>query len=264
MPPSGPLLLVALGVVLQRPRPRLAKGLLGAGLVTLYAASLPLTAEGLCSLQQRFTPRPVEEVAAEAKARGATLIVVLAGGLHRGAAEYGADYQLNAFTLVRLRFAAKLARSLDLPVLVSGGLGLGDPPGPREAELMARVLEDEWQLGVTLHRETRSQSTWGNAFATAARLADLEIDRRRPVVLVTHALHMARAVQVFRYAGLEPLPAPTAAFEASPDPMDWRDWLPQVGALGRVNYALHEILGQGFYALRHTAGVGINPRDLRP
>ncbi|MCB1822334.1 MAG: YdcF family protein, partial [Candidatus Competibacteraceae bacterium] len=85
LPPSGPLLISLLGLLLWRWRQRLASMLLIIGTVSGYLCSIPVTA-GLLSYSLQTEPvlneyfLPLHKIGA---------IVVLGGGLHKDAPEYG-------------------------------------------------------------------------------------------------------------------------------------------------------------------------------
>ena len=108
----------------------------------------------------------------------------------------------------RLRYAARLAKTSALPVLISGGLHYGRPPS--EAALMANALLD---FGVpTRWQEGLSRTTWENATLSAPQLREAGVRR---VVLVTQAWHMQRARWSFERQGFEVIPAPVG-FSAGP------------------------------------------------
>ena len=70
----------------------------------------------------------------------AQAIVIVAGGRHRNAPEYGGE-TVNPLTLERLRYGARLARASGLPILLSGGAPSG---GTAEALLMRDALERDF------------------------------------------------------------------------------------------------------------------------
>jgi len=69
-----------------------------------------------------------------------------------------------------------------------------------------------------------------------------------PFVLVTSALHMPRAMRVFRKAGLDPVPYPVDFLTIGYS--GWTGWLPSVDNLWSVNVALREYLAIVFYMVR--------------
>ncbi len=238
--PPGMSLLLLLGALLFWRVRRLALSLLVVALTTLYAASLPITAQWLIgSLEHRFPP-----IAADAtQTRGAGAIVVLGAGRYPDAPEYGGD-TVSSLELVRLRYAARLQRRTGLPLLVTGGSTMSQ--AIPEAQLMQRALRED--LGIAdSWTEERSHTTAENARFSAEVLAQKGVHR---VFLVTHALHMPRAVAVFRRTGLEVVPAPTAFHRPHPMDRGITAWLPRIDALRRTDQALHEYIGMLWYDLR--------------
>jgi uncharacterized SAM-binding protein YcdF (DUF218 family) len=240
LPPSGFILLSLLGIALLRRRQKLGLRLLVAGVLLNYLFSIPQTANTLNWLVQRHEPVTVPQLLAARP----DAIVVLAGGRYRRAPEYGDD-TVHLRTLGRLRYGAWLARQTSLPLLVSGGLAC-DECNRSEAALMRQVLEEEFGLTGVLIEDT-SQTTWENAFHTAALLQPRGI---RTIALVTNAAHTMRAVAAFQRAGFQVIPAPTLFFERSFEPLDPYSWIPSKEAVSQIYYDLHELLGHLWYSLR--------------
>src|SRR5664279_6057804 len=166
LPPSGPLLLSALGLSIQRRFPQTGRFLAWIGVLTLIALSLPVVAT---FLQRSLSNSPVFD---PVSASGAGAIVILGGGVQRDAVEYGGD-TLGHLTLERVRYGARIARQLGLPVLVSGGSVLG---GTAEATLMRDALEHEYNVHVRW-AEVRSRTTHENALESAEVLRAAGISR---------------------------------------------------------------------------------------
>jgi uncharacterized SAM-binding protein YcdF (DUF218 family) len=77
-------------------------------------------------------------------------------------------------------------------------------------------------------------------------LRDAGIDR---VLLVTDAIHMSRAMQIFSVTGLSPVRAPTDF--VSRKSLSAQDFIPHPRFLKQSHYALHEWIGMLWYRLRH-------------
>ena len=239
LPPGLIVALLLAALALWRFR-RTARWLLVSTLAILYFASIPATAEWLIeSLQRRF-----DAIAPDSsQTRGAGAIVVLGAGRYPDAPEYGGD-TVSRLALERLRYAAALHRRTGLPILVTGGATMGEPVP--EAKLMQQTLVTEFGIEA-VWAEQRSRTTAENARFSADALAQRGVYR---VLLVTHALHMARAEGVFRRAGLDVVPAPTGFHRPHPMDRGATAWLPRIDALRRTNQALHEYLGMLWYYLR--------------
>jgi uncharacterized SAM-binding protein YcdF (DUF218 family) len=233
LPPLNGLLPVGLGWLLWRRRPRLARGLVGGGVLLLLVLSLPVVGNALLRTLES------EPVGAEAL-RQAQAIVVLGGGRYRQAPEYGGDTVAEG-TLVRLRYAARLQRETGLPLLVSGGRP--DGGGSSEADAMREVLVRDFGVAVRWV-EGGSNDTRQNALHSAELLGRDGVSR---VLLVTHAWHMPRATRSFEAAGIAVTPAPTAFHRGPLTPLDF---VPRPEGIANSRYALHEWIGLVWYALR--------------
>jgi uncharacterized SAM-binding protein YcdF (DUF218 family) len=226
LPPTGPLLLALLGLVLWRRSPRLGAGLAWTGVLSLLVLSLPAVASLL--IRSLDIASPFER----SRAEQAQAIVILGGGTRRDAPDYGGD-TLATLTLERVRYGARIARLTDLPVLVTGGSTYG---GTTEAELMQEALQHEFGVPVRW-AENRSRTTHENAQYSAALLRAAGIGR---VVHVAHAVDMRRARAEFAAARIHTVPAATGI--PSREPMRAIDYLPGMGGLQGSYYALYEIL----------------------
>jgi uncharacterized SAM-binding protein YcdF (DUF218 family) len=102
---------------------------------------------------------------------------------------------------------------------------------------MKRFLERQFRVPVTWV-ESASRDTHENAVFTHRMLHPNGIRR---IVLVTSSSHMRRAVQEFRAAGFDVIPAP--ADFARRDEFDLFAYVPRTDALTRSQEALHELLG---------------------
>lgn len=238
--PPGLIVALLLAALLAWRLRRLARTLVLLALAILYLASIPASANWLVdSLEQRH-----RAVAPDARqTRGAGAIVVLGAGRYPDAPEYGGD-TVSARALVRLRYAASLHRRTGLPILVTGGAAMGQPVP--EAQLLQQTLAQDFAI-TDVWTESRSRTTAENARLSAAVLAQHGVTR---VLLVTHALHMARAEAVFRRAGVDVIAAPTAFHRRHPLDRGVSAWLPRIDALRRTSQALHEYLGMLWYGLR--------------
>jgi uncharacterized SAM-binding protein YcdF (DUF218 family) len=134
----------------------------------------------------------------------------------------------------RVREAARRAKSSGLPVIVTGGKL--QPDEPAVAELMAASFADR---GIAVLVENRAKDTCENLRygAAVAREAGLE----GPLLVVTNAWHMRRAMIAAELTGVAALPAPLP-LEALPR-VSLRAFLPAARAWNESYWALHEWLG---------------------
>ena len=227
LPPTGPLLLAALGLGTQRRLPRIGRAIAFAGVSLLLVLSMPAVAVLLLRAVDSSPPLDLE------RAKGAQAIVILGGGTRHNAAEYGGD-TLGRLTLERVRYGARVARLTGLPVLVSGGSPSG---GESEAKLMRDALEHEFAIPVRW-AEDRSRNTHENAVRSAEILRAAGIHR---VVLVGHGFDMPRAAAEFADEGIETIKAPTGIPIWDPDaPLMF---VPSLAGLEGSYFALYEFLG---------------------
>ena len=228
LPPAGPLLLAALGLLLMRRRPRLGKSLAWSGIVLLWLLSTPVVTRSLLATLEDVPPLD------PALAGRAQAIVVLGGGSYLAAPEYGGD-TVSRWSLERIRYAARLQRQTGLPILVSGGAPLGGRP---EGRSMQASLEQEFGAKVRWVEEA-SADTRENARFSAPLLREAGATR---VLLVTHAWHMRRAQAAFAAEAIETTAAATGYETASPfTPLDI---LPGPGGAWAGRIALSELLGR--------------------
>ena len=241
LPPTSLLLLALVGLAINSKHRSLSIKLMSIAIGLLLLLSLPLVANYLMGTQEQY--QALEE--AEVLASNAQIVVVLGGGSRANAYEYENSVTVQTGVLERLRYTARVARLTELPILVSGGNVL-DQNLPSEASLMAEVMRVDFHTTVDF-LEHKSRNTAENAQYSFALLAPLGIDR---IILVTHAIHMRRAVERFKWAGFDVLPAPTY-FMANTEPLKLLDFIPSAEALQNNHMILHELLGRYWYRLRY-------------
>jgi uncharacterized SAM-binding protein YcdF (DUF218 family) len=235
LPPTGPLLMVLLGLwMTRRQQLRLRKGGITLAVISvllLLLLSIPFVSRALVAPLEPYPPMAASQL------RQVQAIVILGGGTYHGAPEYGGD-TVGGATLERIRYGAYLARQSNLPLLVTGGAPNG---GRAEAVLMAETLEREFGVKVRWV-ESLSRDTNENAVFSAPLL---KIDGVKRIALISHCLHLPRSISLFEKQGLEVVPAPTG-FSTRPPSMI-ANLLPN--GLGRSSAALHEYLGILFNVL---------------
>jgi len=224
LPPMGLVWLAILSLLLLRRWPRTSIAALWLSLLSLLALSLPIVASGLLAA--------INSPALDTKTpKSAQAVMILGGGLRRATQEYGDT--LSSHALERVRYGAKLAKELQLPVLVTGGQVYGGTP---EADVMASVLR-EFDL-TARWVENRARHTRENTIFSQAMLKQ---DGVRRVLIVTHDYHMRRAMAHCEAAGLDCLPAPVTSRSNVGD--SWVEQLPNIGALRDSSLYIHEIAG---------------------
>lgn len=239
LPPVGLILLALVGVAFYKRKAGLRVATVS--LLMLLILSLPIVVNKLAQYWECYSalqPERVEPFLPQA-------IVVIGGGLEHAASEYRSEWTIKSGTLVRLRYAAKLARETGLPILVSGGRTLASQD-VSEAQVMASVLQEEFIIP-NVWQEAESQNTAENARLSRDFLRQRGIER---IILVTQAYHMPRAESEFRKVGFQVLPAPTA-FIGREVRHSLFDWIPSVRSFEHVFLLTHESIGMLWYRLRY-------------
>lgn len=172
------------------------------------------------------------------------LIVVLGGGVISNTPLDNIG-ELSDQSLQRIYNSYILYKNLGYPMVVTGGK-LPETDNLPEAFKMKEVLI---KLGVPpadIYIESNARNTEENAKYTADVIENLGINK---VYLVTSAIHMKRAVKVFKNnISVELIPVPVN-YMISRNNISWYDFLPKIEFLKATSAAWHEILGNLFYSL---------------
>jgi uncharacterized SAM-binding protein YcdF (DUF218 family) len=235
LPPASPLLLIGLGLLLAARKKAAGLVLVFVATALLWLLSCHAVAVSLSrSLLPQYPPLHV----ATLKASPVQAIVVLGGGVHPVAPEYG-EPQASAAAAMRLRYGAWLARQTGLPVAFAGGMGWGAAHTQTlsEGEVARRAALQDY--GLTLRWiDSQSRDTAENARLLRPLLAKDKIQR---IALVTHAWHMPRALGAFEQAGFTVTPAPMAFILPSRNGV--LQWTPSADGLATSQLVLKEWLG---------------------
>ncbi len=229
-------------------RQRTAKALLTAGLALLALLSLGPVARTLVRpLEMTYPPLLAEVTQAVSTLPDGSpaprWVVVLGGGKSEDD-DLAPVHKLSEASLVRLAEGIRLQRLLPGSKLVLSGGADGEETS--EAETLAAASAS---LGVSPDRlvlESQSRDTIDEVRALRALLGE---DR---FVLVTSAMHLPRAMAMFKKAGLSPIPAPTDYLAIGGD-SDMLGWFPHAGAGQMIERALHEYLGLFWAKVRGQA-----------
>jgi len=234
LPPGGPILLVLIGLWLAWRDWRFGKTLAFTGLAALWLLATPWLSDRLrYSLEQDYPPMRIDELP------NADAIVVLGGGL-TPPNRANPDPDLGAaadryWHTARLWHAGKADE-----ILISGGALPWRDARTSEAEAAVVLLA---ALGVPANHivlEPTSLNTRQNA-ELSVRL--LGARGARHILLVTSALHMARAEALFAETGLKVTPAATD-HEVGREPFGALRLLPDSDALHGSARAIKEYLAR--------------------
>jgi len=240
VPPGMFFSLIFLGLLLRIRYLRTGQIVFYTGLISLILISTPLISSILVDLTQPSTALSATEI----KNLKAKVIVILGGGRYVNAPEYNAQDTVSIHALERCRYGTFLQRQLKLPILVTGGSVFGESNS--EAELMKQVIEDSF-AGETRWIENKSQTTYENAILSYKMLRE---SGNTHILLVTHAIHMARSQEAFEKAGFTVTPAPLGFFAKDTRPF-YMKIFPNVKATYTSAQVFHEWLGRLWYTLRY-------------
>ena len=232
MPLPVSLILVCCGLLLQaRGRRRWGNGLIVVGgVLVLAAATGPIADALLRPLEARY-----RAVLDASTLRPPPAYVAVLGSGYRPREVLPVTAALDASGVVRLAEGIRLLRQLPGARLVlSGGPVGGDPPVARGYARAAVALgvAPESFIVIDSPRDTAAEID-----AIRARVGDA------PVLLVTSAAHMPRAMAYAGLAGLHAVPAPTGNLSDADSPTRLGIPAPSGTALRKTETALHEYLG---------------------
>lgn len=234
LPPVGPLLVIAVGLLIGWTRRRTGLLLALAGLLALWFLSCNAVAVALSrSILPPVTPVQLGQL----KAQSVQAVVVLGGGVNPHAPEYGRAQPAHQ-TASRLTYGIWLAKQAQLPIAFAGGVGWAatGTGTTSEGEVARHVALDKF--GVTLRWvDDQSRDTVENARLLAKLM---QRDGVRRIALVTDAWHMPRSVRAFERAGFTVVPAPTGFSGPLSRPL--LEWMPSVGGLALTHAVLREWL----------------------
>jgi len=233
MPLPLSLTLICCGLLLRVwGRRRSAATLVAAGVIVTFAAATGPIADALLRPLERRYQAIADAAALSPRPR---FVVVLGSG-YRPRSALSVTAEVDAAGMVRLAEGIRLLHQLaGARLILSGGPVRGEPPVAQGYARVAVALGISTQDMVLLEtaRDTREE-----IHAIRAYVGDA------PVLLVTSAAHMPRAMACAVRSGLRAIAAPTGNL-ADPDPRAqwWPLGLPSGTALRRTETALHEYLG---------------------
>jgi uncharacterized SAM-binding protein YcdF (DUF218 family) len=235
MPPTGFVVLIAIGLLMRGIWRRTGRRLTWVSLVALILFGMPVVSYSLLlALESGLPLTPPADHPPQA-------IVVLGAEVIRAHNEK-LGIRPGLLTLDRLRTAAALHRRTGLPILVTGGTT--QPNTPPVGLVMEESLSDDFQTPPRWV-ESKSSDTWENARFSADIL---RADGITSIYVVTHSWHMRRASLAFRGTGLIITAFPTSL----DDPLapDLYDFLPRASGWETGYFAVHEWIGYAWYLLR--------------
>lgn len=231
------LLVLGLLILLLTRFQRLGKGLVAGGLVLMAVFSFaPVPGMMGKSLEHRYWPA---NRATDLK--GVRYIAVLGSG-------YTTDYRLppnsrlNTTALARLIEGIRLHRMIPESRLIFSGAAVFETEPSAEgyaktAELLG--MDRNNMILVTDPKDTADEARRINS-----------IVGNQPFLLVTSAVHMPRALALFKKQGARPIPSPADYRKAESHKIHPSDFFPNSENLVTARYAWHEYVGMVWGKLR--------------
>ena len=180
--------------------------------------------------------------------RDSAEIIVLGGAFQPVLAAYWDQPQVNGHAERLIAFIALARKYANLQRVFSGGAAAFGDQLPTESNMARELFASVGMDTSRIVFENRSRNTCENAIYTAQLVKPIE---QQTWVLITSAMHMARAVGAFRKAGFRVLPY-QVDYTTYQSALDFApaDFLPTVVRnLDRLDYAVHEWLGLLGYRL---------------
>lgn len=192
---------VSLALIVWPGKKRLGKGLAVSALLWFLLISTPLVPTVLInSLENQYAPLNVGQLSESQKSISYN-ILVLGGG-------HGYDERLPANSLLSLNALGRLGEGLRLYQALPGSVlilsGSTSTPGrATQAEILQQAVRalggDKYRIVV----QSRPATTYEEARFYARKFRG-----EKPLILITSATHMPRAMQAFTRYGINPIPSP--------------------------------------------------------
>lgn len=209
----------------------------------LWIASTPVVARWTYwQLEKANLPIPLESIP------HADVAILLGGSTQPSTAPRQSVELLGAAD--RIMHAADLYRTGKVrQIILSGGETPWNAPGGTEAAAMVIVLEKFGVPRSAMILESESRTTSENAAMVAGIYREHHF---QSALLVTSAVHMRRALAVYRRAGVPVFPSSTDLEVVPPISRSVLDWLPDAEALRLSSVVTRELAGYLVYRLRGT------------
>ena len=176
---------------------------------------------------------------------GKTVHLLVLGGGHTNNDRLPANNQLTLAALGRLAEGIRLQRQVSGSLLIASG---GSKSGKTtQAELLARTALLLGMEPIVVRKQMQPLNTqmeaseYRRVYGDTARL-----------VIVTSALHMPRAMYLFRQAGLNPLAAPTNHLVKDDGRNPYLNWLPSATKIMMMESVMHEYGGMWYAKLKKS------------
>ncbi len=185
----------------------------------------------ITNLEKQYTPFTNEIIQNDSTAYN--IVVLCAGFSNNKNLPY--NDQLSATALSRLIEGIRIHKLLPNSKLIVSGPGAGGEIS--QAEVYAKTASSLGVDSTIISTIRTAMNTQQEAKAYAERF-----DKNIPVILVTSASHMPRAMMMFKSQGIDPIPAPTD-FQSKISEENSYSWLPSSENMNRMKTAMIEYVG---------------------
>jgi uncharacterized SAM-binding protein YcdF (DUF218 family) len=186
-------------------------------------------------LERTYPPLLMEETSGPLPFSQQVRWIVVLGGGHTSDPGLPVTSQISFDALARLTEAVRLYRKLPGVKLILSGGAIFDPVSEAEIYFKTARIMDIPARDLILSDRARDTEE-------EARLIQDRIGKD-PLILVTSAFHMPRAVALFKKRGMNPIPAP-AAYMVKMRPDDAPgDFFPSGEGFRKTQIFIHEYLG---------------------
>jgi uncharacterized SAM-binding protein YcdF (DUF218 family) len=231
---NGIAILLGLAFIFSKyKKRRLATFLLGFSLLIFIACSTSYLPEYLAQkLESKYLPLslPVNAIATEK-----VIIHVLGSG-------YTLDKRLPANSQIGLCGLGRLAEGIRIHRVLKNSIILCSGYSSLGLETQAQVTK---RAAIVLGVNPAEIETLNTPSTTRDEANDLagKYDKNIKLIIVTDAMHMSRAMKIFKMQGFFPIAAPTN-YKVNEGPnQEGMRWWPSSGNIGLMNYVIHEYLG---------------------
>ncbi|MFD2611109.1 YdcF family protein [Paenibacillus gansuensis] len=149
--------------------------------------------------------------------------------------------ELQPNSALNVLVAMKLYRKLHVPILLSGGQGLGVSSAGNESDISRRYLLSMGVPERMILTDNGSRTTLENARASKRILEQEGFNRP---ILVASAFHMERAVTLFTEEGMNVLPVPSLLQPKVVHRFNLFDFIPSSAGSFAVQRGIKEMLGR--------------------
>jgi len=184
------------------------------------------------SLESQYSPIKISN---DLITNNETYIVVLGGGFSNDD-NLPPNDRLTGSSLFRLTEGIRLHKLISGSVLVVTGNSDGD--AENQADLMAKAAISFGVNTSCIKKITAAKNTSDEAFGFYSTFG-----YKSPLIVVTDAVHMPRAITLFRKAGLDPVAAPTNHL-IKDSPHKWLSgFIPVSDNISKMEIVIHEYAG---------------------